>query len=76
MVSHAVSHRLIATTVNYKLDTASANRFHNLITKIASATIFLVQVLHHVSLRTCTWCYLLLELQSGKIRCTALSNGD
>ena len=56
MVSHAVSHRLITTTVNYKLDTASANRFHNLISKIASATIFLVQVLHHVALRTCTQC--------------------
>ena len=56
MVSHAVSHRLITTTVNYKLDTAIANRFHNLISKIASATISLVQVLHHVSLRTCTQC--------------------
>ena len=55
-VSHAVSHRLITTTVNYKLVKASANRFHNLIIKIASATIFLVQVLHHVSLRTCTQC--------------------
>ena len=43
-VSHAVSHRLITTTVNYKLVKASANRFHNLIIKIASATIFLVQV--------------------------------
>ena len=56
MVSHAVSHRLITTTVSYKLDTASANRFHNLITELASATIFPVQVLHHVSLRTCTQC--------------------
>ena len=56
MASHAVSHRLITTTVNYKLDTASANRFHNLISKIASATISLVQVLHHVALRTCTQC--------------------
>ena len=56
MVSHAVSHRLITTTVNYKLDTAIANRFHNLISKIASATISLVQVLHHVSLGTCTQC--------------------
>ena len=56
MTSHAVSHRLITTTVNYKLDTAIANRFHNLISKIASATISLVQVLHHVSLRTCTQC--------------------
>ena len=55
-VSHAVSHRLITTTVNYKLVKASANRFHNLIIKIASATIFLVQVLHHVSLGTCTQC--------------------
>ena len=56
MTSHAVSHRLITTTVNYKLVKASANRSHNLIIKIASATIFLVQVLHHVSLRTCTQC--------------------
>ena len=56
MVSHAVSHRLITTTVSYKLDTASANRFHNLITELASATICPVQVLHHVSLRTCTQC--------------------
>ena len=55
-VSHAVSHRLITTTVNYKLVKASANRFHNLIIKIASASIFLVQVLHHVSLGTCTQC--------------------
>ena len=56
MASHAVSHTLITTAVNNKLDTASTNRFHNVITKIASATIFLVQVLHHVSLRTCTQC--------------------
>ena len=56
MVSHAVSHRLITTTVSYKLDTASANRFHNLITELASATIFPVQVLHHVSLRNCSLC--------------------
>ena len=56
MTSHAVSHKLITTTVNYKLVKASANRFHNLITELASATIFPVQVLHHVSLRTCTQC--------------------
>ena len=55
-VSHAVSYILITTTVKNKLDTTNAIRFHNLITKIASDIISLVQVLHHVSLGTCTQC--------------------
>ena len=55
-VSHAVSYILITTTVKNKLDTTNAIRFHNLITKIASDIISLVQVLHHASLGTCTQC--------------------
>ena len=64
-VSHAVSYILITTTVNNKLDTTNAIRFHNLITKIASDIISLVHVLHHVSLGTCTQCVPVALLANG-----------
>lgn len=62
MVSHVVSHTLITTVVNNKLDARSAFRFHNTTTKMPCAIFCLVHVLHHVSLGTCTQCVLVVLL--------------
>lgn len=56
MVSHVVSHILITTAVNNKLDARSTFRFHTTTTKMPCAIFSLVHVLHHVSLGTCTQC--------------------
>ncbi len=56
MASHAVSHTLITTAVNNKLDTREAIRFHKAQRKNSCDIFSFVQVLHHVSLRTCTQC--------------------
>ena len=56
MVSHAVSHALITTAVNNKLDVRSALRFYKITSKMPCAIFSLVHVLHHVSLGTCTQC--------------------
>ena len=56
MLSHVVSHTLITTAVNNKLDVRSAFRFRKTTSKISCAIFSLVQVLHHVSLDTCTQC--------------------
>ena len=56
MVSHAVSHTLIATGVNNNLDARSAIGFHHATCKPSCAIFSLVHVLHHVSLGTCTQC--------------------
>ena len=56
MVSHAVSHTLVTTAVNNKLEVRSAFRFRKTTSKISCAIFSLVHVLHHVSLGTCTQC--------------------
>ena len=56
MVSHAVSHTLVTTAVNNKLEVRSAFRFRKTTSKIPCAIFSLVHVLHHVSLGTCTQC--------------------
>lgn len=62
MVSHVVSHTLITTAVNNKLDARSALRFCKITSKISCAIFSLVHVLHHVSLGTCTQCVLVVLL--------------
>ena len=56
MVSHVVSHTLVTTAVNNKLEVRSAFRFRKTTSKISCAIFSLVHVLHHVSLGTCTQC--------------------
>ena len=56
MVSHVLSHTLITTAVNNKLNVRCAFRFHKTASKISCAIFSLVHVLHHVSLGTCTQC--------------------
>ena len=56
MVSHVVSHTLVTTAVNNKLEVRSAFRFRKTTSKIPCAIFSLVHVLHHVSLGTCTQC--------------------
>ena len=51
-----VSHTLITTAVNNKLNVRSAFRFRKTTSKISCAIFSLVHVLHHVSLGTCTQC--------------------
>ena len=56
MVSHVVSHTLVTTAVNNRLEVRSAFRFRKTTSKIPCAIFSLVHVLHHVSLGTCTQC--------------------
>ena len=56
MVSHAVSHTLITTAVNNKLDVRSAIGFHHATCKPSCAIFSVVQVSQHASLGTCTQC--------------------
>ena len=65
MVSHAVSHTLIATGVNNNLDARSAIGFRKTTSKISCAIFSLVHVLHHVSLGTCTQCVPVALLANG-----------
>ena len=65
MVSHAVSHTLITTAVNNKLEVRSAFRFRKTTSKISCAIFSLVHVLHHVSLGTCTQCVPVALLANG-----------
>lgn len=62
MVSHAVSHTLVTTAVNNKLDVRSAFRFCKTTSKISCAIFSFVHVLHHVALGTCTQCVLVVHL--------------
>ena len=65
MVSHAVSHTLVTTAVNNKLEVRSAFRFRKTTSKISCAIFSLVHVLHHVSLGTCTQCVPVALLANG-----------
>ena len=65
MVSHVVSHTLITTAVNNKLDVRRAFRFRKTTSKISCAIFSLVHVLHHVSLGTCTQCVPVVLLANG-----------
>ena len=56
MVSHAVSHQIITTGINNKYNLRSAFSFHKVLSKIPYDIFSLVQVIHHVSLGTCTQC--------------------
>ena len=56
MVSHPVSHTLFTTAVHNKLDVRSVIKFHHITCKLLCDIFSSVQVLHHVSLGTCTQC--------------------
>ena len=65
MVSHAVSHTLITTAVNNKLDVRSAIGFHHATCKPSCAIFSVVQVSQHASLGTCTQCVPVALLANG-----------
>ena len=56
MVSHAASHQIITTGINNKYNLRGTFGFHKILSKIPCDIFFLVHVIHHVSLGTCTQC--------------------
>ena len=67
MVSHAVSHTIITTTVNNDLDIRSDISFHNITSKLLCDIFSSIQVLHHASLGTCTQCVPVALLANGDL---------
>jgi len=56
MASHAVSHQIITTGINNKYNLRGTFGFHKILSKISCDIFFFLQVIHHVSLGTCTQC--------------------
>ena len=62
MASHAVSHQIITTGINNKYNLRGTFGFHKILSKISCDIFFFLQVIHHVSLGTCTQCVPVLLL--------------
>ena len=67
MVSHAVSHTITTTGVNNELDIRSGISVHQTTCKLFCAIFSSVQVLHSVSLGTCTQCVPVVIVANGDL---------